>query len=217
VRIPCPPPGTQGASNWSGGFGGVYFVGSFSPVKTVEESAATGAVTHSFDDCCTGFGGGLNAGWQWQLPNNVVLGPVVDAFFPNDRVSHPFAGGTYLRSTLDFAATFQARAGYIAQPNLLLYAQTGLAVGSQNLKVNFGGPVSSKSDTTPGYTLGGGAELRLYDGPTGFLGQSPSLFLEYSHTWWADANFTTPAASPGFNYTWSRESDVIKAGLRVRF
>ena len=215
--VPCPPPAPPTQTSWSGGFGGVYFVGAFSPVKTVEETAATGAVTHSFNDCCTGFGGGLNAGWQWQLPSDVVLGGVVDAYFPNDEVSHPFAGGTYLRSTVDFAATFQARAGIVATPNLLLYAQTGFALGNQSLKVNFGGPVSRHSDTTPGYTIGAGAEWRLYDGPTGVIGQSPSLFVEYSHIFWDDAHFNTPAASPAFNYTWSRDSNVIKGGLRVRF
>jgi opacity protein-like surface antigen len=214
---PPPPPSTQGASNWSGGFGGVYFVGAFSPVKTVEETAATGVVTNQFNDCCTGFGGGLNAGYHWQLPNDVVLGGVVDAYFPNDQVSHPFAGGTYLRSTVDFTATFQARAGIAATPNLLLYAQTGLALGNQSLKVNFGGPVSRHSDTTPGYTIGAGAEWRLYDGPTGMIGQSPSLFVEYAHIFWDDAHFNTPAASPAFNYTWSRDSNVIKGGVRVRF
>jgi opacity protein-like surface antigen len=99
----------------------------------------------------------------------------------------------------------------------LLYAQTGFALGNQSLKVNFGGPVSRHSDTTPGYTIGAGAEWRLYDGPTGVIGQSPSLFVEYSHIFWGDAHFNTPAASPAFNYTWSRESNVIKGGLRVRF
>ena len=210
-------PADPASSNWTGPSGGVYIVGTFSPVKSTEESAATGAVTHRFDDCCTGFGGGLNAGWQWQLPNDVVLGGVTDVYFPNDTVSHPFAGGTYLRSTVDFAATFQARAGIVAAPNLLLYAQTGFALGNQSLKVNFGGPISRHSDTTPGYALGAGAEWRLYDGPTGVLGASPSLFLEYSHIWWSDAHFAAPAASPAFNYTWSRDSNVIKGGLRVRF
>ena len=116
VRVPCPPPTTGGglvppntpvkqtSMIWNGGLGGVYFAGAFRPVTTVEESAAPGAVTHSFNDCRTGFGGGLNAGWEWQLPNDVVLVGAVDAYFPNDQVSHPFAGGTFPRSSVDFIA-----------------------------------------------------------------------------------------------------------------
>lgn len=218
VLIPCPPPDkTATETGWSGFSGGVYVVGSFSDVKTTEELATTGAVTHEFSDCCSGAGGGLNAAFHWQLPGNWVLGGAVDAYFPNDEVSHPFAGGMYLRSTVDFTATFQARAGYVAMPNLLLYAQTGLAIGNQNLKINFGGPISSRTDTTTGYALGGGIEYRLYNGPTALVGQSPSLFLEYGHIWWSDAHFNTPAASPAFNYTFARDNNVIKAGLRVRF
>ncbi len=159
----------------------------------------------------------MNAGYDWQMPNGILLGGAVDAYFPNDQVSHPFFGGNYLRSTVNFAATFQARAGMLAAPNLLLYAETGLAIGVQDLRINFGGPVSSRTAVTPGYVIGAGAEWRLYDGPTGLVGQSPSLFLEYSHIWWGDAQFNAPAASPAFNYTWSRESNIVKAGLRVRF
>lgn len=217
VRVPCPPPATQGASNWSGGQLGVFVAGSFSNVRTTERLDATGIVTNKFSDCCTGVGGGVDVGWQWQLPHGALLGLMLDAWFPNDQVSHSFAGGTYLRSTVDFTVTFQLRAGYAATPRLLLYGQTGLAVGGQTLKVNFGGPISSHDDTTIGPTLGIGVEWRPFDGPTGWFGRSPALFVEYDHIWWDDAHFNTPAASPAFNYSWSRESNVIKCGLRVRF
>lgn len=39
--------------------------------------------------------------------------------------------------------------------------------------------------------------------------------VEYQHTWWQDANFNTPAASPSFNYTFIREDDVVKFGFTV--
>jgi hypothetical protein len=42
-----------------------------------------------------------------------------------------------------------------------------------------------------------------------------SLFLEYQHTWWQDATFNTPAASPFFNYTFRRDDDVVKFGFTV--
>ena len=47
------------------------------------------------------------------------------------------------------------------------------------------------------------------------LGKPVSMFLEYQHTWWQDAHFDTPAASPFFNYTFRREDDIVKLGLMV--
>ena len=46
-------------------------------------------------------------------------------------------------------------------------------------------------------------------------GHPVSLFAEYQHTWWQDANFNTPAASPFFNYTFARQDDVVKFGFTV--
>jgi hypothetical protein len=42
-----------------------------------------------------------------------------------------------------------------------------------------------------------------------------SLFVEWQHTWWQNASFNTPAASPGFNYTFARQDDVVKLGFTV--
>jgi hypothetical protein len=215
--IPPQPAEYVAEPAWTGWWGGVYIVDSFSNVTTTERFAATDDITHRFTDCCSGVGGGLNGGWQWQLPNGVVLGGAVDGYFPNDTVSHNFAGGKFLRSTVDFTATFQARAGIAAAPNLLLYGQTGLALGAQTLKVNLAAPTSSTGDTTAGYALGAGAEWRPWNGPLGVIGQYPSVFLEYSHIWWSDAHFNTPASSPAFNYGFSRDSNILKGGLRVRF
>jgi hypothetical protein len=61
---------------------------------------------------------------------------------------------------------------------------------------------------------GGSIEIAPAHGPSLTI---PSLFVEYSPVWWSDAHFGTPGASPAFNYSWSRESSTVKAGLRVRF
>lgn len=42
-----------------------------------------------------------------------------------------------------------------------------------------------------------------------------SLFLEYQHTWWQDAQFNQPPNSPLFNYNFRREDDTIKLGFLV--
>jgi hypothetical protein len=46
-------------------------------------------------------------------------------------------------------------------------------------------------------------------------GRPVSLFAEYQHTWWQDANFNTPAASPAFNYNFLRQDDALKFGFTV--
>jgi len=49
------------------------------------------------------------------------------------------------------------------------------------------------------------------------IGASTSLFIDYDHTWWEKESLGMPIASPFFNYTWRRESDVVKGGFRIRF
>ncbi len=71
----------------------------------------------------------------------------------------------------------------------------------------------SRTTTVPGFTLGGGGEyqpsaLRIF-------GEPMSVFLQYQHSWWQDADFNRPASSPNFNYTFKRDDDTIKFGLNV--
>jgi hypothetical protein len=44
-----------------------------------------------------------------------------------------------------------------------------------------------------------------------------SLFAEYQHSWWQNAQFNSPAASPGFNYSFRRQDDVVKLGFNIHF
>ena len=68
----------------------------------------------------------------------------------------------------------------------------------------------------PGLTLGFGGEWKLASNRLPF-GRSMSLFADYQHTWWDTAKLTMPVASPLNNYTWQRNSDVIKLGARWGF
>ena len=218
--LPCSVGGGQDCNGPSfvGPFGGVQVVGSWSGVRTNEYFAAPpGIRTNAFRDSGQGFGVGINWGYNWQpWGNNVVAGIVFDANLLNDEVRRKFAGGTFIRSTVNFTASAQVRAGVLATPNLLLYGQTGLSVANQQLKINFGGPVTNESQFTPGFSLGGGAEWQL-PRPL-FPGLGPtSLFIDYRHTWWNTAMLKMPAASPLFNYDWRRQSDALMLGMRVRF
>ena len=49
--------------------------------------------------------------------------------------------------------------------------------------------------------MGGRASCKASAGPV-------SVFAEYQHFWWADATFSTPAASPAFHHTVRRGRNV---------
>ncbi len=213
---PCLP-GSAVPCSWTGPYAGVQIGGSWSGVRTNEYLAATGVPTNAFTNSGSGFSGGINLGHNWQPWGDIfVVGTGVDVNLVNDNVKRSFAGGTFISSTINFTGAAQVRAGGLATPALMLYVQTGIAIANQNLKINFGGPITSQSQITPGFTLGAGAEWQM---PTPlFSGLGPtSLFIDYNHTWWDKARLKMPVSSPLFNYTWSRQSDTVKVGLRVKF
>lgn len=196
---------------FSGGFVGLQFVYSRSRTRTEEFLAASDIRTNAFDDSGSGAAGGFNAGYNWVMANRWLIGVMVEANALADRVRHVFAGGTYLGSTMDFSASAQLRAGVLAAPNVLLYAQAGPAVASQKQEINFGGPITEQSKFTGGAVAGVGAEVAL---PTSAF--RSSLFVDYQHSWWNRTGVNAPAASPLFNYSWKRDSDAVSAGFRLR-
>ena len=218
VRVPCPPPpAPPSTAAWNGAFGGIHLLGSFSRVGTSERIMQNNFQTNQFEDSGLGFGGGIDAGINW-LPHGgpVLVGGVVTLSGLGDTVQHNFAGGGSIGSTVNVAASAELRAGLLVLPNLLLFGQTGVSIANQQLRIDFGGPVSSENRWTPGFTLGGGVELMLPPAVAP-AGMPVSIFAAYHHTWWGDARLNGPAASPGFTYTWSRESDVLEVGARLHF
>jgi hypothetical protein len=69
--------------------------------------------------------------------------------------------------------------------------------------------------TTPGVTVGAGAEFRSSSWQ--LAGLPISLFAQYQHTWWDTAHFDRPASSPAFNYGFRREGDTFKLGANFYF
>jgi hypothetical protein len=202
---------------FTGPFAGVQFWGSSNHVITNEFNADSDVRTNHFNDSGTAIGVGINAGYNWQpWGTSFVLGPVVDANILNDQVKHSFPGGASISSTVNFTASAQLRAGVLVMPDLLVFAQTGPSIANQSLKIDFGGPRTDTSKITPGWAIGGGAEWKL---PAIILRAfgTPSLFVSYEHSFWNNAKLKMPVASPGFNYSWKRDSDAIKLGIRIRF
>jgi opacity protein-like surface antigen len=108
----------------------------------------------------------------------------------------------------------QQRAGFVTGPGFYLYGVAGAAFLNHDLNDNFA-TAAQNNTTTPGFTAGLGGEYQ----PSSWqlAGHPVSVFAQYQHTWWSNANFNTPASSPAFNYAFRREDDTIKLGVNFYF
>jgi opacity protein-like surface antigen len=202
--------------SWTGLYGGVQFGGSFSTVRTNEFITGTDIKTNSFLDAGQSAFGGFNIGYDWQVRPNLVVGVFSNVNFMHDQVRHDFTGGFYIGATMDTRGSAQARVGFLAFPNVLLFVNGGVAFGNDHLEIDFGGPETNESRWVTGWTFGGGVEVKL---PRNVInvGKSTSVFLDYSHISFDTLKLVMPAASPRFDYTWQRETNVFEAGWRIRF
>lgn len=213
--VPCPPPQTAIST-------GLYIGGelakSWGHVRSTERLAATDVVTNQFSDSADPFGGGIIVGYTFApWANNIVASAFASFDFLHAPVNHTFPGGSFLGSTANFMGTAGVKIGPRLDMGqgfgLWLYGIAGVSVLNETLNVNFIPVASSQSAWVAGATVGAGAAWQ-----PGFLqgfGRPVSLFVEYQHTWWQDATFNAPAASPAFNYTFRREDDVVKFGFTV--
>jgi hypothetical protein len=210
VRVTCPP---QTASS-SGLYLGGELVKNWGWVRSTERLAATDVVTNQFSDRADPVGGGFLIGYKFApWANNIVVSPFASFDFLHAPVNHTFPGGSFLGATANFMGTAGVKAGPQLGDGVWLYGIAGVSVLNETLNINFIPVSSSQSAWAAGGTLGiGGAwQLAFLQG----FGRPVSLFAEYQHTWWQDANFNTPAASPAFNYTFARQDDVLKFGFTV--
>ena len=128
-------------------------------------------------------------------------------------MNHTFPGGSYLGTTANFMGTGGVKIGPQLGGGVWLYGIAGVSVMNETLNVNFIPVASSQSAWVAGGTVGVGGAFQ-----PSFLqgfGRPVSVFAEYQHTWWQDANFNRPTASPFFDYNFRREDDVVKVGFTV--
>jgi outer membrane immunogenic protein len=151
MPVKVPPPAL--VSSWSGFYGGInggYGWGSASgdivssdPLTNV---ALVGALsfTPPFSSSFRQSGGiaGLQAGYNWQLPSNIIAGLETDFQYANvggsqshvTYVNQSIFGNAFpfnvdAQRTLNWFGTFRGRLGFLATPNLLIYGTGGLAYG----------------------------------------------------------------------------------------
>jgi len=161
-RTPVPP---APAYTWTGfyfgangGFGGNQFSYPFS----------VGAVSGTSQLKSSGFLGGGQVGFNWQLAPAWVVG--VEGDFDDANISgtattstNVFSGN--VGSTLDWFGTVRGRAGFLVTPSALLYGTGGWAYGHTTNSASIGAfglaAAASNGATQNGWTAGGGLEYAL--------------------------------------------------------
>jgi high affinity Mn2+ porin len=166
------------------------------------------------------FFAGVQAGYDYMLPNRFVVGAAVDASFPSwpnlagisiGDISAPFPSvngpETYAETMLDFG-TVRARIGY-APGNWLFYATGGLAWAYDQLTLTqlATGVTDSPFLWRLGWAAGGGVEVPLVPHWT--------AFLEYLYTDYGNNSVIFSNAGQRFASDFSLQE--LRAGLNYRF
>lgn len=115
-----------------------------------------------------GFIGGLYAGYNFQMQNNVVIGAEVDVVYADvDGTGQTIVGGVpidqFVDQELNWSGAVRGRLGY-ALDRFLPYVAGGVAFGDIDATVHtLGFPDASESASYVGWTIGGGLEYAFTD------------------------------------------------------
>ena len=171
----APPMIVDPGYNWTGFYAGINGGYSWGRAGETVPVAAPFAAFASRQQVDGGLAGG-QIGYNWQVDPKWVLGLEADAQWTGERGSSNFFLGTARGPTpgndfnfvtsasvdnetkLPWFATFRGRAGFLADPSLLLYVTGGLAVGE----------VSYRTQTTTTFQLFG-------PGTAGTTAQGPAV------------------------------------------
>ncbi|MFP1632199.1 outer membrane protein [Zhengella sp. ZM62] len=204
--------------SWTGFYGGVHAGYGFGQ-GDITNSSPPGPPTRTIGVDMDGFLGGVQIGYNWQASDTMVFGIVGDfslAGIGGTFVNVPPPGPPFtVTSDINWMATLRARAGYLVQPETLLYAHGGLAVADIDATWTRGaapgGPGPFRgigSNTEIGWTIGAGVEHMLSD--------KVSLFAEYAYADFGTARFAN-TTGPAINYSQDVSIHTIKFGLNYRF
>ncbi len=145
--------------DWTGlylGFHSGYGTGSYGPGTNPQLARG-----EFFAPSIVGLIGGWNAGINYQLPNNFVLGLEADASFGGPLDQARFAPTPFHTAT-DYLATVRGRVGY-AFGTILPYVTGGVAFGRTQININDadGSSFARRSQDHVGWTAGAGVEVAV--------------------------------------------------------
>jgi outer membrane immunogenic protein len=204
-------------------------------------SAANGppvAGSGTGDLSSTGFTGGLQGGYNWQLGNTVLGGEgdfgalnLSKSASSSGAFPVPFLGNAYSLNesmSTDWLATLRGRIGYMALPHLLLYGTGGLALTRLEFSssyadnaIGFGFPggtgFGSRSESKVGWLIGGGGEWMLDGHHVGW-----SIRMEYLYLDFGSMTVAVPASNTAdFTQTMFVDADLsaqlVRAALNYHY
>jgi outer membrane immunogenic protein len=169
----------------------------------------------------TGYFGGAQLGYDWQLNNNLVIGVVGDVAFGDIKgdkcaedtsIDCSDASASYLSSKINWLGTVRGRVG-VAMNNFLVYGTGGLAIAGMSMEYtnndNLGDNDTAKQ-TLVGWAAGAGIEYKVT--------QNLSFGVEYLHADFGSStySFTAPSAD-NFSAKVATTADLVRASLNYRF
>lgn len=142
---------------------------------------------------------GASFGYDWLLPNYMVLGLEVDASIGDNAGT--YAGGNL---NVDYMATARGRLGVFVRPGWLLYATAGAAwLGVEHDLKNALVSQRDNMQTLAGWTAGVGTEVNWHH---------VILFAEYMHAGFGNFEFNVGPVRHDIDVN----VDVIRAGIKFR-
>jgi high affinity Mn2+ porin len=157
--IPLKAPRIQQIHDWTGLYFGAHAGFSRGHSNAVLSDPSIATTSNSFG----GPIGGLQAGYNVQLPSRIVLGFEADVSFPNyidgnSVISTLATAKSYVVEQMDFVGSARGRLGYAAGP-WLFYATGGLAfTGERFLNTPAVGNDEKRLGMRLGWAAGGGVE-----------------------------------------------------------
>jgi opacity protein-like surface antigen len=191
-----------------------YALGVRNTFEGLERVIGTGETTFSSSDSGSSAGGGVGLAGPNLMPGNgTAVNPFVAFDILDQSVHHNFPNGNFYGERVRFIGTAGLQAGWWVQREVQVYVLGGVAIVNKEFTISFLPTVTTDSQWLWGGTLGIGIAVQ----PAGWrIGNRPvRLFAQYQHVWVQDGKLNDPPASPGFDYRFGNDMDLIKFGFAV--
>ena len=147
-----------GLPSWGGAYVGIG-IGALGLSGTETDTHTVPPHVDTFDGGTDwGVMGTVTAGYDYQLPQGVIIGAFTDFDFTNSDFTTTSPDGDTNRLREHSAFNVGGRLGYLISPSTLLYADGGYTRG--NFKFNYSDEYSN-GKTLDGWFVGGGAEHKI--------------------------------------------------------
>lgn len=193
--------------DWTGAYGGIVGGWGWSNQRWTSTAAVT---TGNFSGDGALIGGTLGYNFQSGPWVGGVEGDISWADINATNTTTGGCGGaTPCIAEVDWLGTLRARAGYLVQPQALVYLTGGLAVaGISNSQLALS-PLAAASSTEVGWTIGGGAEV-AFNGPW-------TAKLEYIYADFGQTPFCSVAACGVTVVSDYTRLHLLRVGLNYKF